>query len=64
MPFPFLRGVKELNCKRCLQKYPISEFYEIAKEVGENGIGYPPFIDLLQCLKCWRIKYPKTQKER
>lgn len=55
-------GVKELKCSTCGKVYPIAEFYEIAAEVGKPGVGFPQYADLLQCVKCFLIKFPKGVK--
>lgn len=51
--------VKDLRCLACGKVYPISEFYEMAAEVGKPGVGYPQYGDLFVCLECWRVKHAK-----
>ncbi len=52
-------GVKTLKCQECGKMYPLSEFYEIAAEVGKPGVGFPLYADLLRCISCWCKKYSK-----
>jgi len=52
-------GVSELKCQTCGKAYPVSEFYEIAGEVGKPGVEYPLYTGLLQCVECWSKKHSK-----